>query len=147
MKKMKLLLGSMFISSALTMSGCAVYPAQPYGYGYGPPPHAPAHGYRYKYHDHDLIYDANLGVYVVIGFTDYYFLDDYYYRHRYDGWYYTRDFDRDWRPYRDNRLPPGLAKKYRDHDRDNDHDQGHDRDNDRDHDRGDDRDGGQYRYR
>ena len=132
MKHLKISLGAMFLASALAMSGCVVYPAHPHDPGYGPPPHAPAHGYRYKYHDHDLIYDAGLGVYVVIGVTDYFFLDNYYYHHRHDGWYYSRDFDRDWRQYKDNRLPPGLAKKY------------HDRD---DHDRGNGRDNGHYRSR
>ena len=148
MRNMQALLGDIVISSVLTMTGCAVYPA--HDYGYGPPPHAPAPGYRYRYYDHDLVYDANLGVWVVIGFTDYYFLDDYYYRHRPDGWYYSRDFDRDWRPYKDNRLPPGLVRKYHDNDRDRDHgDRDHgDRDHgDRDHDRDSDRDNGQYRYR
>lgn len=133
MKNAKLLLVGICVGSLLTMAGCAVYPAYPHDYGYGPPPHAPAHGYRYRYHDHDLIYDANLGVYVVIGFADYYFLDDYYYHHRRDGWYYSRYFDRDWRSYRDRNLPPGLARKYHDDDRDRDHDH--------------DRDGGHYRYR
>jgi hypothetical protein len=135
MKKVKLLLSGMVLSSVLAMSGCVVHATHPQGYGYGPPPHAPAHGYRHKYHNHDLVYDANLGVYIVLGFTDYYFLDDIYYHHRHDGWYYSRDFDRDWRQYKDKRLPPGLAKKYRDRDRDN----GRDYDRDRDYDR--------YRYR
>ena len=127
------------------MTGCAVYPAHNHDYGYGPPPHAPANGYRYRYYDHDLVYDANIGVWVVIGFSDYYFLDNYYYRHRPDGWYYSRNFDRDWAPYRVDKLPPGLARKYHDKDRDHDHD-GRDH-GDRDHDRDDDRDNGHYRYR
>jgi len=138
MKSMKALLGTVFVISALTMTGCAVYPE--HHHGYGPPPHAPAHGYRYKYHDHDLVYDANLGVYIVIGVTDYYFYDNFYYRRSHDGWHYSREFDRDWKPYKDHdrKLPPGLAKKYRDHDRDDDRGHGDDRGDDRD--RGRDRD-------
>jgi hypothetical protein len=115
MKNMKDLLLTVFISSALTLTGCAVYPAHHHEHdrGYGPPPHAPAHGYRAQYHNHDLVFDASLGVYIVIGLMDYYFLDDHYYHHRHDGWYYSRDLDRDWHPYKEDKLPPGLAKKYR----------------------------------
>ena len=92
--------------------GCAVYPAHHHDHGYGPPPHAPAHGYRAKYHGHDLVYDSHLGVYVIVGLTDYYYRDGYYYRHSDDGWYYSKDLDRDWGRYDDRQLPPGLAKKY-----------------------------------
>lgn len=118
------------ISAILLVSGCAVYPAHYHDEGYGPPPHAPAHGYRYKYQGHDFVYDANLGVYLIIGYADYYFRDNFYYRHRDDGWYYSRQFDRDWQSYKQDKLPPGLVKKYRDHDRDQDHDGKHERGND-----------------
>ena len=148
MKNMKALLGTVFVVSALTLTGCVVHPE--HQQGYGPPPHAPAHGYRYKYHDHDLVYDANLGVYLLVGLTGYYFLNEIFYHHRHDGWYYSRKFDRDWRHYddRDHKLPPGLAKKYRDDDREHGDNHGHDRDDDRSrgHDRDDDRDHGHDRY-
>ena len=125
------------IGVVLLVTGCAVYPAHYHDEGYGPPPHAPANGYRYKYQGHDFVYDANLGVYIVLGYADYYFLDNFYYRHRNDGWYYSRKFDRDWQQYKQDKLPPGLAKKYRDYDRDQEHGKGHghemDRNQDRDH--------------
>jgi hypothetical protein len=134
MKNVKILLGSVLIGSALAMSGCAVYPEHDHRSGYGPPPHAPANGYRYKYYDHDLMYDSGLGVYIVVGVPDFYFIDGLYYRHSHDGWYYSREYDRDWQPYKedhDHKLPPGVAKKYRDRDDDRDH--GKDRGGDRDH--------------
>ena len=118
------------------VSGCAVYPAQYHDGGYGPPPHAPANGYRYKYQGHDFVYDANLGVYLVVGYADYYFLDNYYYRYRNNGWYSSRYFDRDWKQYKKDKLPPGLVRKYRDQGR-NDHNRGRDHDDDRGRDRGD----------
>jgi len=103
---------AVMIGSVLALSGCAVYPAHHHDPGYGPPPHAPAHGYRYKFHDHDLIYDAELGVYVVIGLHNHYYFDGYFYRYDHDHWYYSHDIDRDWRDYRNGKLPPGLAKKH-----------------------------------
>lgn len=127
-KVVKVLLGSMLIGSALAMSGCVVYPEHDHRQGYGPPPHAPAHGYRHKYHNHDLLYDSGLGVYIVVGAPDFYFIDGFYYRHSHDGWYYSREYDRDWQPFKDHhKLPPGLGKKYRNDDRDHDHDRGDDR--------------------
>jgi len=100
------------ISIIFMVSGCTVYPVHHHDAGYGPPPHAPAHGYRYKYQDHDFVYDADLGVYIVIGLRDYYFYDDYYYRYDNNHWYYSRDLDRDWHDYNEGKLPPGLAKKH-----------------------------------
>jgi hypothetical protein len=43
--------------------------------GPGPPPHAPAHGYRAQHRDRDLVYDAGVGAYVVVGFPDLWFFD------------------------------------------------------------------------
>jgi len=102
---------AVMISAVLVISGCVVYPAHSSA-GYGPPPHAPAHGYRYNYQGHDVVYDSNLGVYIVVGLQDYYFYDNNYYRYSNNRWYYSRDLDRDWRDYDDKRLPPGLAKRY-----------------------------------
>jgi len=147
MKNLKPILANLLVASVVTMTGCAVYPvqqAQQDNRGYGPPPHAPAHGYRQHYNDQDLVYDSGLGVYLVVGYPDYYFLDNSYYRHSNDGWYYSQRADRDWQAYNQDRLPPGLAKKYRGkdnnhghaNDRGHDGDYGHDGDRERDNDRG-----------
>lgn len=138
MKNIKTLLATLLVASVFTVTGCAVYPVHDHGRSYGPPPHAPAHGYRYKYDAHDLVYDSNLGVYLVIGYPGYYFLDDSYYRYNNDGWYYSKQVDRNWQQYRQGRLPPGLAKKYQG----NDWDRGHDKDRKDDKDHGRDRDHG-----
>ncbi len=106
------ILSILLTGSVLLSSGCAVYPAHQHDPGYGPPPHAPAHGYRAKYRNHDLVYDAQLGIYIVVGLNDIYFSDDHYYRHSHEGWYYSRYVDRDWDRYDGRKLPPGLAKKY-----------------------------------
>jgi hypothetical protein len=97
---------------ATAATGCAVYPAHSQGPGYGPPPHAPAHGYRARYHDHDLVFDAGLGVYVVVGLPDIYFYNGIYLRYSHEGWQHSRYADRDWRRYDDHKIPPGLAKKH-----------------------------------
>jgi hypothetical protein len=82
-------------------------------HGGGPPPHAPAHGYRY-HHGHDdvdLVWDAHLGVYAVVGFPALYFWDGYYYRYRDDHWQRGAGPHGQWKAYRGH-VPPGLAKKH-----------------------------------
>ena len=107
----KLLMMAIMLSAILVVSGCTVYPVH-HDEGYGPPPHAPAHGYRYKHQGHDVVYDSKLGVYVVVGLQNYYFYDNYYYRHDDNHWYYSPYLDKDWRDYKEGKLPPGLAKKH-----------------------------------
>lgn len=84
----------------------------------GPPPHAPAHGYRRKQRSHgggevDLVFDAGLGVYVVVGVPNRYFWDGYYLRLDDDQWYASVDLDGDggWEPRSEGKVPPGLQKK------------------------------------
>lgn len=120
MKNLKLLTLTILLSaSGLLLSACntvRVYePEHGHGHehrGYGPPPHAPAHGYRHKHHHHTLEYDYDLGVYIVIGLIDHYFIDGVYYKHTSHGWYTSYDGDRDWREYHNDRLPGKLDRKY-----------------------------------
>lgn len=87
----------------------------------GPPPHAPAHGYRHKHHDHghdiDLVFDAGVGCYAVVGYRDYYYNDGFYFRIGSDGWQISASFGDSarWEPCPDRRLPGGLKVKYKDH--------------------------------
>lgn len=109
MKKQRLTLASLGALLLLGPAACIHHGH----HGAGPPPHAPAHGYRH-HHDHhgvDLVWDAHLGVYAVVGFPSLYFWDGYYYRYH-DGFWQTASRPRgSFKPYRGH-VPPGLAKKH-----------------------------------
>lgn len=78
----------------------------------GPPPHAPAHGYRYKHRNGvEMVYDSNIGVYVVVGRTEHYYCRDKYYRLNGGSWEVSLDINGKWAPVSDKKLPPGLRKK------------------------------------
>ena len=78
----------------------------------GPPPHAPAHGYRHKHRDGvELIYKSNIGVYVVVGYTEHYFHKDRYYRMNNGSWEVSRHISKGWSCVSGKKLPPGLRKK------------------------------------
>ena len=89
---------------------------------HGPPPHAPAHGYRRKQHDAyrhahhggdvEIVFDSELGVYVVVDISGYYYLDGMYLRIEDGRWYASAHLDDDWEPCDDHALPPGLRKKH-----------------------------------
>ena len=129
MKRMTSILASLvLLATSLGMAGCnvvAVQPADHHGYSYGPPPHAPAHGYRHRHHDHELVYDAHIGVYLVVGLVDYYFSDGHYYRRDHDYWHYSDRINGKWHKADKRKVPLGLYKKHHDnHDgkgRDHDH--------------------------
>lgn len=108
------------------LAGCVVVGA-PAGrhYDSGPPPHAPAHGYRMKHHGHEHVYDSELGVYVVLGLSNVWFLDGSYFRIAGDRWEVSVGAPGPWRvaavsavPLRlyqkrhPHGEPPGLAKKH-----------------------------------
>jgi hypothetical protein len=115
MKGLSKFLGMTAMTGALLLAaGCVVYPHGNAGNdrNYGPPPHAAKHGYRQPYNGHEVRYDAHLGVYLVVGMPNYYYLDNQYYRYDQNRWYYSQDVNKGWRDYDERRLPPGLAKKY-----------------------------------
>jgi hypothetical protein len=78
----------------------------------GPPPHAPAHGYRHRQGDVDLVFDAGIGVYVVVGLPHYYWDGRHYLRWSEARWESCDRIDGVWIVEGPDRLPPGLAKKY-----------------------------------
>lgn len=89
-----------------------VWKPLPHDLGYGPPPHAPAHGYRHKHkHGVELIFDAGLGVYIVVGYPNYYFYDDLYYHYHNGMWHASHILDGQWKVITNKKLPPGLQKK------------------------------------
>ena len=78
----------------------------------GPPPHAPAHGYRHKHPDGvELVYKSNLGVYVVVGYSDHYYYNDRYYRSRNSSWEMSVHIDGKWKSVSEKKIPQGLQKK------------------------------------
>jgi hypothetical protein len=80
--------------------------------GNGPPAHAKAHGYRRKQVcGYELVFDSSCGVYVVIGMSDCYYHDGYFYRLHGDVWEISVRADGDWRVVGHDALPPGLRAK------------------------------------
>lgn len=85
--------------------------------GGGPPPWAPAHGYRHKHQGGDLRFDAQLGVYVVIGHPHLYFHGSHYLRHVDARWERCRDWRQPtWKPVDVQHVPSGLVRHYADGD-------------------------------
>ena len=80
--------------------------------GHGPPPHAPAHGYRAKTHDGvELVFRSDLGVYVVVGASGYYFHDSAFYHQDSTGWVVAKHRDGPWKTISKSKLPPGLRSE------------------------------------
>ena len=80
--------------------------------GNGPPAHAPAHGYRRKHASGmELVYDSGRGVYVVVGLSDHYYHDGYFYRLRGSLWEMSLKPDADWKAASEKSLPLGLQVK------------------------------------
>lgn len=80
-------------------------------HGHGPPPHAPAHGYRHKHHGVELVYDSELGVYVVVDFPDHFYFKGRYYRFGELHWEVGVHIDGPWESISAETLPPGLRGK------------------------------------
>lgn len=78
----------------------------------GPPPWAPAHGHRHKHHDVELVFDADLDVYVVVGRPGVYFRGDDYYCLRGGEWWVGSRWNGPWAAVVVGDLPPGLRQKY-----------------------------------
>ncbi len=80
--------------------------------GSGPPAHAPAHGYRRKHvHGMELVYDSGRGVYVVVGLSDHYYHDGYFYRLRGSLWEMSLKPNGNWKVVSGKSLPMGLQVK------------------------------------
>ena len=82
------------------------------GRRHGPPAHAPAHGHRRKYVEGvELIFDAGMGVYVVVGCVDHYYYDGTFFRLHGGVWEVSLYPDRGWGPLGHKSLPSGLHAK------------------------------------
>jgi len=88
--------------------------------GYGPPAHAPAHGYRRKHvAGMELVFDSSIGVYVVVGLSDHYYHDGYFYRLRGGLWEMSLKLDGHWKVASEKSLPAGLRIKVKANDNNN----------------------------
>ncbi len=77
--------------------------------GHGPPPHAPAHGYRAKTPQGvNVVFDTQLGVYVVVDLPGSYWLDDRFFRRSSSGWTISASLDGPWQPCPSGDVPEGL---------------------------------------
>ena len=80
--------------------------------GNGPPAHAPAHGHRRKHvAGMELVFDSGRGVYVVVGLSDHYYHDGYFYRLRGGFWEMSLKPDGNWKAASHKSLPHGLQVK------------------------------------
>jgi len=80
----------------------------------GPPPHAPAHGYRHHQSAVDLRFDAQLGVYVVIGHPNHFFDDGHYFRRVGSRWERCGSWKKgNWKTVEVAVVPVSLARHYR----------------------------------
>ncbi len=80
--------------------------------GHGPPAHAPAHGYRRKHvHGMELVFDSGRGVYVVVGLSDHYYHDGYFYRLRGSSWEMSLKPNSGWKVVSGKSLPMGFQVK------------------------------------
>jgi hypothetical protein len=80
----------------------------------GPPPHAPAHGYRRK-HPHDpveLVYDAEVRVYVVLGREAVYWDGRRYLRCSDGGWRVSAYIDGVWAAVSSDEVPALLVARH-----------------------------------
>lgn len=78
----------------------------------GPPPHAPAHGYRAKHDGCDLRYDRTVGCYAVVGYTDYYYNDGFFFRYSSGNWQISALVGEGWAAVDTARVPDPLVVKY-----------------------------------
>jgi hypothetical protein len=76
----------------------------------GPPPHAPAHGYRRKHAQDgvDMVFDSDLGVYIVVDTPDCWWSDSRYYRWRDGGWTIGAHVSGPWTTVAIDAVPSGL---------------------------------------
>jgi hypothetical protein len=104
-----------FAAGLLALAGCVHVHEHDHGHKGkgGPPPWAPAHGYRHKHHGPDLVFDAHLGVYVVVGHPHVYFHDGHYFRRAHSRWERCRDWKQaKWKIVEVGRVPGPLAEHY-----------------------------------
>ena len=82
------------------------------GRGHGPPAHARAHGYRNKQvAGVELSYDSGLGLYIVVGRSNHYYHNGYFYRCHGVVWQISSEPNGGWKSISKESLPSGLRAK------------------------------------
>ncbi len=112
-----LALGLMLAASAGVLTGCVALSQRPMLQTRvptaGPPPHAPAHGYRHKQHKGmELVFDAQLGVYLIVGRPHHDFSAGRYLRIRKSVWQVSGHIERGWEPLPFEKVPKRLRNKH-----------------------------------
>lgn len=83
------------------------------GRGRGPPPRAPAHGYRHKHPGGaELIFDGDIGAYLVVGLVDLFFRDGRFYRFLNGSWTASAGLGGPWNRLSAGAVPAGLLGKF-----------------------------------
>jgi hypothetical protein len=101
------------VVTAVTLSGCVALSVNGSSdRGHGPPPHAPAHGYRHHHQGAKLAFDSKLGVFVVVGYPDYFYSDGQFLRLDAGSWQVSASLPGPWRPYPSGSVPPGLRSAH-----------------------------------
>jgi hypothetical protein len=59
-----------------------------------------------------LVYESNMGVYVVSGYTEHYYYHGRYYRWNNDSWQASSNINRGWAKAPEKTVPPGLRKTH-----------------------------------
>jgi len=97
----------------LALAGCVHVHGHGHKHKGGPPPWAPAHGHRDRHHGPDLVFDAHIGVYVVVGHPHVYFHDGHYFRRVSSHWERCRDWKKaHWKTVDATGVPGPLTKHY-----------------------------------
>lgn len=79
----------------------------------GPPPNAPARGYQHEQSGEiQLVFDSNMGVYIVSGYTEHYYYHNRYYRWNNGSWQTSPKINRGWSSAPEKTIPPGLRRTH-----------------------------------
>ena len=82
-------------------------------YGAYKPPAHPPEGHRQSHAGVELVFDSDLGVYLVVGWHDHFYAEGRFYRFAEDGWQISTELEESWHQVLGPALPPGLAKKHK----------------------------------